>query len=558
MRARCPSLLAIALAFCLSAGNGFCEDEDPTPGIRNYHLRALKAAGVKADGEGALKFLRSLLPDSNRDPEIARLIKDLGSEKFAQREAAEVGLMRIGIQSVPALRAATKETDEPEIAARAGRLIARVERNRENITPAIVGAFALIAHHKPEGSVAAVIDSLPMLGDEWSASKGRDLLAEIATTADRPVLEAYLKESKAEEDKIAAISGLAAILPETEFKTLEPYMDADQPEAIQLATAHALARRKHRPVLAIFVRLLESDIGTTRWKSSTLIEAFTGKEVGGNPYVEELSAERMAGVKKWLAEEGPTVKLTPLLANVGPDPISGFLASSMSDGVIIFDGAGKQIGKIECSPYDAQALPGGEVLVCDRSSNKVIVFDREGKERRSVADAGTPTDAEMVSDGNILVLENGPGRISEFDLKGKRVWSVDGLSNPFDVDRLPNGNTIVADSGNARLVEFDRAGKVVWEKGELDFPNGVLRLEDGRTLYTTYTSGGVVMLDPAGEQMWERVIESATTYSLAISDGRIYVADGASGQIFILEMDGTISDSIKLDASFVDIGYLRE
>ena len=55
--------------------------------------------------------------------EIDRLIKQLGSEKFAERDLAQRTLVKIGLPAVPALRAASADTN-PERAQRAKQALA--------------------------------------------------------------------------------------------------------------------------------------------------------------------------------------------------------------------------------------------------------------------------------------------------------------------------------------------------------------------------------------------------------------------------------------------------
>jgi len=308
-----PTLaLALAIGFVIGLpADGEAEDAEAKPspvGTRNYHLRAIEATGVSADGKGALRLLRSLLPRDENKAEIARLIELLGDDAFPKREAAEAGLMRIGVQAVPALQAA-KELKQLETAARAGRLIARIKRQVENFTPAIVGAFGLIGRDRPAGGVAAILDALPMLDNAWAASQGSKLITRIATAADRKPLLAVLENAAPETVHIAAIEALAAISKGDELAGLERYMAATQPEAVQLAAARALGNRGHRPALAALVRLLESKDGTTRWKAMNLIKSLSGEEFEGEPSLEKLPAGSLRPIKEWLREKGPTAEL---------------------------------------------------------------------------------------------------------------------------------------------------------------------------------------------------------------------------------------------------------
>lgn len=237
--------------------------------------------------------------------------------------------------------------------------------------------------------------------------------------------------------------------------------------------------------------------------------------------------------------------------------LRGFAISSRSQRVILFDRKGREQRRIECAPYDAQALTGGRVLVTERSAGRVAIFDAKDRCSWERTGLSSPSDAEALPNGNILVLENGAGRVVEFDAAGREVWQVGGLSNPYDVDRLPNGNTLVADSGNNRIVEFDRNGLVVFEKRGLDFPNSVARRSDGRTLFTTYTRGGVAEMDRSGAITWEVTLEGSTLFSVFHEGSFVWVSDGTAGRAVKLSRRGEILEEVKFGSGFVDLHYIR-
>jgi tetratricopeptide (TPR) repeat protein len=64
--------------------------------------------------------------DAPSDEAISKLIQQLGSAEFAEREAATKRLQSIGEAALPALREAAKDNDNPEIQRRAQRLIERI------------------------------------------------------------------------------------------------------------------------------------------------------------------------------------------------------------------------------------------------------------------------------------------------------------------------------------------------------------------------------------------------------------------------------------------------
>src|SRR5436309_12935452 len=65
--------------------------------------------------------------------EIARLIEELGSKKFRQREEAAQALEALGEQALDALRQAAAKSDDPEVRFRAERLLTRLEGHLNGI-----------------------------------------------------------------------------------------------------------------------------------------------------------------------------------------------------------------------------------------------------------------------------------------------------------------------------------------------------------------------------------------------------------------------------------------
>jgi hypothetical protein len=58
---------------------------------------------------------------------VADLVKQLGDAQFATREAANKALVDLGAPALPELRKAADTSDDPEVRARAGRLVAVIE-----------------------------------------------------------------------------------------------------------------------------------------------------------------------------------------------------------------------------------------------------------------------------------------------------------------------------------------------------------------------------------------------------------------------------------------------
>ena len=161
-------------------------------------------------------------PTPEMAAKIAKLIGDLGSEKFAVREAARKGLVSIGRQALPALRAAAKSKD-PEVAGAARKLIATIE-----------GA-------KGRSTVKVTIKGSREKGD-FEIS----VLSSVDTVTVRDFKEAFAVEIKPADGKLALYSEPTKAAfekkhPEIWAKYAEPILDTEHPDrAVQEAKVREL------------------------------------------------------------------------------------------------------------------------------------------------------------------------------------------------------------------------------------------------------------------------------------------------------------------------------
>ncbi|HEX5271506.1 MAG TPA: hypothetical protein VFW33_13510, partial [Gemmataceae bacterium] len=112
--------------------------------------RALKAAKVGTDGAALLEFLRGQVRDEADREKVKRLVKQLGSDSFEDREKASAELTRLGAAAVADLRRAA-EGDDAEVAARARRCL---EKIAAPTAPAglLPAALAVVTVKRPAGA----------------------------------------------------------------------------------------------------------------------------------------------------------------------------------------------------------------------------------------------------------------------------------------------------------------------------------------------------------------------------------------------------------------------
>jgi hypothetical protein len=148
--------------------------------------------------------------------EAAALVKKLGSPAFAERKAAEEGLLRLGVAALPAVRAGLK-SDDPEVRSRCRRLAPQIE-SEDRARRADAYAADLEGQGRHDLPLRAEYEQLAGTGPA-----ARRLFAEIVR-ANEPLLrkvaadrargrDAYREECRAAHDAGKAGAGqLAALL----------------------------------------------------------------------------------------------------------------------------------------------------------------------------------------------------------------------------------------------------------------------------------------------------------------------------------------------------------
>lgn len=108
-------------------------------------------------------------------------------------------------------------------------------------------------------------------------------------------------------------------------------------------------------------------------------------------------------------------------------------------------------------------LRGGEIGICYRSGGFIRV-DREGKVLASfrVGRLFRPNGMHLqgLPNGHVLVPQFYDNKVVEFDKNGREVWSAS-YARPICAQRLPNGRTLVAGYASNIFVELDKHGREV-------------------------------------------------------------------------------------------------
>jgi HEAT repeat protein len=112
----------------------------------------------------------------------------------------------------------------------------------------------------------------------------------------------------------------------------------------------------------------------------------------------------------------------------------------------------------------AKKLKNGQIVMFTNQAHAVF-FDAAGKETKSfhLGNGGIQWGGgDVTEQGHVIVPQWQFNKVVEFDRDGKEVWTA-GFQWPNTCQRLPNGNTLVGSQNSNKLAEINRAGKVVWE-----------------------------------------------------------------------------------------------
>ena len=190
------------------------------------------------------------------------------------------------------------------------------------------------------------------------------------------------------------------------------------------------------------------------------------------------------------------------------------------------------LGRPHLAPgSDPSVLP-ADVLIADRSNNRLLVVDPQGRivwrfPRPGRSSLPLPDDAFFTPDGRkIVVTEEDVDAVSLVDVASQHiVWrygaigtpgsSADRLAHPDDAMQLPNGSIVAADIENCRLVLLrpplrhaihasgsPAQGCIHAPPRAWGSPNGAFPLEGGGTLVTEINGDWVDALSRSGRLLW--------------------------------------------------------
>jgi hypothetical protein len=256
---------ATALAIWLSCVNGCPAAES------NSAATTLRRYQVEPSAAGVLGVLRQWLPDAENRARIARLIRELGDDNWAVREAASRQLAGMGTLAEAAIREAAAQSRDAEVISRARKLLAGGQQG--NAEELLLAALAWLRQSPTPQATPLLLDLLPVLPETYQPSLCEALWAS-AVPGDAPRLRRAIGDARPAV-RIAAIPAMEQAAGVAAVKELEPLL-RDSSEATRLAAARALLDRLPQPSISVLLELLDSRQPGVRQEAAWLLQQASG------------------------------------------------------------------------------------------------------------------------------------------------------------------------------------------------------------------------------------------------------------------------------------------
>lgn len=238
------------------------------------------------------------------------------------------------------------------------------------------------------------------------------------------------------------------------------------------------------------------------------------------------------------------------------------------DPILIFGGEGEQDGQL-CRPWGVCCTAEGNIVVADRSNNRIQIFKPDGSFLHKFGSHGSepgyfdrPAGVAVDPHGRIIVTDKDNHRVQVFTQEGRFIFtfgekgSKNGQFNyPWDVAVNGMGRIVISDTRNHRIQLFENDGTYIAKYGfenssnmvkHFDSPRGVSFGARGTVIVTDFNNHRLVVIEPnfrnakflgtegCGEKQFLR------PQGVAVDpDGNIVVADSRNNRIQIFESNGS-------------------
>jgi HEAT repeat protein len=495
------------------SGSGAAEDSS------DADARILKDAGVPTEGKGLLDYLRSHTPADVKPEQVQPLVRQLGSERFEERERAAKDLIGVGLRAVPELRKALEDKNV-EIARRAKECLQEIQsNNKTSAAPAAV--VRQLRRERPAGALQALLAYLPMAKDqhlEIEVYYALDALAMHDGKTD-PALTAALED--ASPDRRAAAACVLGRLGNDKLRAAVRKLLTSPVPLVRLRAAQGLLAAKDKAAIPALATLLDEKDTFIAWQAEELLHYVAGED----------SPESTVGAGG--AEAGKKCREA-------------------------WDAWWKKNeAKVDLAQLERETRRPGLILLCSVTSGngpKILAKQNyrlwlcgcDGKQRWQMLDLGDPRDVQLLPENRLLLVDPSTSQVVERDLEGKAVWQKPvNQGELLGCRRLANGNTrVLTTNGFLELTSEGNAVNVFDYPKERGRPVRAVSvaqiLNDGR-IATLDEKHQLITYGPGGkeERRVKAEIERETGSIWALSDDRCLSVAYRKQAQEIEEIDGS-------------------
>ena len=447
--------IGVVFAFAVTSADGLdAQLQDPFQQTINRVLDP-----VPENPLSALDFLKSMASDTYDTQRVDKLIEQLGSPIYEQRQQAQSELNSVPILTLD-LESLTKNIKDPETRYR----LLAINRSRKPINRQLLEAALKSAKINKLRAAVVPIKQIVKRGNYPRLRVAfRDAFTASTTVEDSQMLREFLKD---ENPFIRRWSALALLEWHGSAATDWVGTILDDPsDQTRMMIAIRLVDLNHRPAVDTLAALLTSDDRNLRFRSWNAIKILTGHNLGNLPYADDQQTKLVEACRNWLTANKDTFVMQIPLSE-------------------------KMIQSSRLHGNTLVGVNGKDIIEYDAAKNKVFQLEHAGLQG-----------VDKTAEGTYIVHSYNNEYLREIDAEGNVLWEITGKG--FNNAIVTQTGTVLTTIGSENLVqEYDRATQeVIWEKTLSDWTNSATRLENGNTLIADHS--GVVELDAAGEQVWK-------------------------------------------------------
>lgn len=240
----------------------------------------LERCGIEPSAAGVSALLARYEPTPEQLARITALVKQLGDDRYYQRERATRELLGCCPVAVPQLRSAQKSPDL-EVAHRAGEVLLGWNRDgRCRHEAALTAALQWLKDSPTPQATGLLLRVLPHLPEALARGAGCEALWSCVGPADAAEVRRAIEQPSLLLREMA-IPALEVAVGEAAVDFLSPYLQAAEAR-VRLAAARALLDRTPREAVAALLELVASDDQGVRLSAGWLLQQVSGIPAEGH------------------------------------------------------------------------------------------------------------------------------------------------------------------------------------------------------------------------------------------------------------------------------------